>query len=121
MKRVYILCFFLAASLTLLAATASAGQALLSWDAPTAYEDGDTLSAEDITGYTIKYGPTSGGPYPYSVDAAGTAKSITVRNIAAGTWYFVATVTATNGLTSEPSLQVSKTVLPSKPGRPRLR
>jgi hypothetical protein len=56
-----------------------------------------------ITGYTIYYGQTSGGPYPQKI-SVGNATSYLLTNVAPGTYDFVATCsasTAESGYSSE--------------------
>jgi len=83
-------------------------QALLTWVAPTTNTDGSTLAG--ITTYNIYYGTTSGGPYSNKVSVAGTALTTTITNLTNGTWYFVATAVAQDGVESAYSNQVSKTI-----------
>jgi len=111
---------FLLASLFSL--NAFAGDAILSWTFPTTYEDGTSLPVSEITEVTIYYGQTPTGPYTTNKVVPAPATSTTITNLAKGTWYFTATITATNGLESAQSLTVNKAVLgSSKPKAPTLR
>jgi hypothetical protein len=99
-----------------------AGDAIVSWDYPTTYEDTTPLAPSAILGVVIYYGNTTGGPYPYSKVVAAPALTSTITNLAACNWYFVATVMATNNLESVYSNEVLKSVAStSKPRKPTLR
>lgn len=101
---------------------AQAGDAIVSWDMPTTYEDGAPLAPSDILGVVIYYGTTPGGPYPQSKVVASPALTTTITNLTAGNWYFVATVMATNNLESAYSNEVVKSVVnTTKPAKPKLR
>jgi len=76
-----------------------AASATLAWD---------PSSSPNITGYTIRYGTTSGS-YPSTL-SAGTALSATVANLTVGTrYYFVVTARNASGLESDPSNEISYT------------
>lgn len=106
----------------LLTIPALAGEATVSWTAPTQYEDGTSLPTNQIQSYKVYYGKTSGGPYGFVITVGGGLTTATITGLEAGTWYFVATTVATNGLESAQSNQVAKTVLStSKPKAPVLR
>ncbi len=99
---------------------ALAGDATLTWTAPTTYEDGTAILSGEIVSYKVYYGQTASGPYTLSrvVTFPNTTTTITVPK---GTWYFVSTATTTNGLESSYSNEVSKVVLGnSKPRAPTL-
>jgi hypothetical protein len=71
-------------------ALAGDGQVSLSWHAPTS--DGN----EAITGYTVKWGPTAGGPYPSTMSVVDT--SATVTGLTNGMkHHFVVSATNVNG------------------------
>ena len=74
-----------------LAVTAQAGEAELTWTAPTQNTDGTPLT--DLAGFKIYLGTTQGGPYPVSVDIPDPlATTFTVPNLTEGTtYYFVST------------------------------
>jgi len=112
----------LALAVLLIATPAMAGEATVSWTAPTQYEDGSSLPTNQIQSYKVYYGQTSGGPYGFSITVGGGLTTATITDLTAGTWYFVATTVATNGLESALSNQVAKTVVStSKPRAPVLR
>jgi hypothetical protein len=73
---------------------AAKGTTTLSWTPPTSYDDGTPLT---LTGYKIYWGGTE-GHYPHSVtlDNPGLTRYV-VEQLAAGTWYFVATALSTDG------------------------
>jgi hypothetical protein len=64
-----------------------AGEAELTWVAPTQNTDGTPLT--DLAGFKIYLGTTMGGPYPVSIDITDPAvTTFTVPNLTAGTTYF---------------------------------
>ena len=82
--------------------------ATLSWDPPTTNVDGTSL--DDLAGYKIYYG-TSSGNYTGMIDITDPQKSDhTIENLASGTYYFVATAYDTSGNESDFSNEVSKTI-----------
>ncbi len=84
-----------------------AGQATLSWSAPTTNASGAPLT--DLAGYTLYYG-TASGNYTQNV-GVGSTTSYTVSSLAAGTYYFAAKAYDTSGNQSAYSNEVSKTVV----------
>ncbi len=85
------------------------GSLVLSWVAPTQRSDGSPLSLADINGYRIYYG-TAHGSYPTRVNVNdGTANTVTVANLVAGTTYYgVMTTVDSAGLESSNSAEFSK-------------
>ena len=83
-----------------------AGQAALSWTAPTTNTDGTPLT--DLAGYNIYYG-TASGDYTQNVNV-GNVTNYTVSNLAAGTYYFAATAYDTSGNQSAYSNVVSASI-----------
>lgn len=73
-------------AVTMSAALAHAGQAALTWKAPTTYEDG--TAATQIGGYKVRYG-TSPGNYTQSLDV-GNVTSHTVTGLTDGVPYYFA-------------------------------
>lgn len=75
------------------------GTTTLSWTPPTENDDGTPLT---LTGYKIYWGSTE-GHYPHSVtlDNPGLSRYV-IEQLAAGTWYFVATALSADG-ESDPS------------------
>ena len=63
------------------------GSVTLSWDEPTTNADGTSL--EDLGGYNIYYGMSSGN-YSNSVNL-GRQPGATISNLSAGTWCFAVT------------------------------
>jgi hypothetical protein len=97
-----------------------AGQATLSWDAPTTNDDGTPLT--DLAGYKIYYG-TASGTYTKSVDA-GNVTTFSVKPIQPdGTYYFVATAYNKAKIESGYSNEVSKVVItgPSNPANTKVK
>ena len=94
--------------------TVHAGQATLSWVAPSTNEDGTPLT--DLSGYKIYYG-TASHSYTQNIDV-GNITTYTVPNLAEGlTYYFAATVYNTSKKESKYSNEISRTIptpLPQK-------
>ncbi|WP_166269454.1 fibronectin type III domain-containing protein [Marinobacter caseinilyticus] len=64
----------------------------------------------ELQGYVILYGQDSGDlARRVEINRASTM-AYTVTNLSAGEWYFAIQVVDTNGLVSEPSQVVSKTI-----------
>ena len=90
------------------AASTSNGSATLSWTAPTENSDGTALT--DLAGVRIYYG-TSATDLSDIAEVSGTDEtSYTIRNLAAGTWYFAATAYTIAGRQSVPSSIVRKSI-----------
>lgn len=105
----------------LFSTTSLAGDAIVSWSHPTAYEDGSPLPIAEISGTVIYYGNVAGGPYPNTVVVAAPATTTTVTGLSKGNWYFVATSIATNNLESVKSNEVVKAILStSRPKSPKM-
>ncbi len=107
-------------SLVFMAELTHAGEAELSWSAPTQNTDGSPLT--DLAGYKIYLGTTQGGPYPVSIDIADPATTtFTVPNLTEGTTYWFVT-TAYNSADpvqeSDHSNEVSKLIPPLVPMPP---
>lgn len=108
--------------LTLFSMRLYAGDAIVSWDYPTTYEDGSPLPMSEVLGVIVYYGTTPGGPYTSNKLVAPPATTVTITNLSPGTWYFVATVMASNNLESSYSNEVIKSVAStSKPKKPTVR
>ena len=83
----------------------------LGWTAPVSRTDGSQLSLSDIDGFKVYYG-TSPGNYTHYIDvSAGSAQSVTVRDVPVGTYYVVMTTYDSDGRESSYSSRVTKTVL----------
>ncbi len=114
MKRLMLLL------LTLVSLNCYAGEAILTWTAPTQNTDGTPLT--DLAGFKLYLGTTPGGPYPVSVDIADpTATTFTVPNLTEGTtYYFVSTAynSASPVQESDFSNEATKTIPPLVPAPP---
>lgn len=92
---------------------AAANTAVLSWSAPSTRVNGDGIAMGELDKYVIRYGQSADDlSLEVVVDNAESYAdmSYTVENLAAGTWYFTIQVQDTQGLISEPSEPVSKTI-----------
>jgi hypothetical protein len=87
------------------------GTATLSWQRPTQNTDGSPLPIEDIAGYTVHWGETSGNYDANSEITNGTVSSSMLDIALDGptTIYFAMTATHVNGQVSALSNEVSKT------------
>jgi fibronectin type 3 domain-containing protein len=103
--------------LLLMPLSAIAADATVSWDAPLAYEDGTPLPLSEISSYKIYQSTSSTGPFAVAATVSGASTSMTIINLARGTYYFYVTTVATNGQESISSNQVSKTI--SNTGKPK--
>jgi hypothetical protein len=106
-------------SLVFMAEWAHAGEAELTWTAPTQNTDGSPLT--DLAGFKLYMGTTLGGPYPVSIDIADpAATTFTVPNLSEGTYYFVSTAynSAVPSQESDFSNEATKTILPLVPMPP---
>lgn len=86
----------------------SSGVATLSWIPPTQNADGSPINVDDLTGYKIYYG-TSSGSYLNEVDVGNNTNYI-ISNLSAGIYYFTVTAYDADGNESSYSNEVSKTV-----------
>ena len=106
-------------SLVFMAEWVYAGEAELTWTAPTQNTDGTPLT--DLAGFKIYMGTTLGGPYPVSIDIADpAATTFTVPNLSEGTYFFVSTAynSADPVQESDFSNEATKTILPLVPMPP---
>jgi len=90
------------------ASPVAANAVMLSWEAPTENTDGTLLS--DLSGYTIHYGTE---PQSYTNTIEITNPGLTdylVDSLSPGTYYFAITASASDGLQSAYSPEVSATV-----------
>ena len=86
------------------------GRLELSWSAPTTRTDGEPLLLSEIDGYRLYYG-TQEGEYAQGANIKdGTAQSATVTGIPVGTYFVVLTAYDANGVESDYSASVKKTV-----------
>lgn len=110
-----------ALALLLLAGSAFAGQAVVTWTNPTARTDGSALTAAQIGSTEVEYGLCSGGTLVTATGAqavTGAATTLTVLNLPAGTWCFRARTVDTGNNHSGWSAVVSKVVPVAPPNPP---
>ena len=108
--------------LLLIGIKAFAGAATITWTHPTQYTDGTAIGATDITQTRVEYGTCNGaafGTVSGQQIATGTAATLTLNNLAAGTWCFRAYTTA-KGAESAASNVASKVVPQAAPNPPTL-
>jgi hypothetical protein len=80
----------------------------LTWDSPGTNADGTALN--NLAGYRIYYGPSS-GVYPNKIDIADpSATKHTIYKLSPGTYYFVITAYSDSGMESEHSKEVTITI-----------
>jgi len=83
----------------------------LNWSAPSTRTDGEPLSLSEIDGYRIYYGKQK-GEYVKGADIKdGAAQSVTVTGVPVGEYYVVMTTYDVNGIESDYSQSVIKTVI----------
>lgn len=94
--------------------TSSQGRsAVLSWSAPLTRVNGESIPMGELDRYVIRYGQDAGelSEEVVVINAQAEAEmSYEVSGLDAGTWYFTIQVQDTNGLISEPSDVVSKSI-----------
>jgi hypothetical protein len=111
MKRAILLSL-----LSILCGIAHAGDARLSWSAPTQRVDGSAL--ENLAGYNVFWGTAPRG-YDFTATVEDPATlTYFIDGLAAGTWYFAVTAFDATGLESAYSAEVSKTIEQSLPPLP---
>ncbi|WP_227515545.1 fibronectin type III domain-containing protein [Marinobacter salinus] len=87
--------------------------AVLSWSAPLTRVNGDSIPMGELDKYVIRYGQDSGNLSEQVVVTNAQAEaemSYEIGGLDNGTWYFTIQVQDTNGLISEPSQVVSKSI-----------
>ena len=84
------------------------GSATLSWMPPTQKSDGSPLV--NLAGYIVKYGTAAGSLGTRVTLANPSLSRYVVSNLAAGTWYFAVASYTADGLESDVSQVVSKTI-----------
>ena len=94
-------------SIIVLAQCTAMGTATLGWSPPTERADGSPIGT--LAGYRVLYGQVSRN-YDNVVELnnAGLTRYV-VEGLGAGTWYFAVQAVTSDGLTSAPSQEVSKT------------
>lgn len=96
---------YIVAALLLASAPAFAGQAVVSWTAPTERVDGTPL--DNLASYRVVWGQTSGG-YIAQMQVAAPATTYTVDGLGSGAWYFAVTAIDADGLESDYSNEATK-------------
>lgn len=90
-----------------------ANRAVLSWSAPGTRVNGDGLAMGELDSYIIRYGQ-SREELELEVEVGNAAEQAhmehVISELGAGTWYFTIQVRDAQGLLSEPSNVVSKTI-----------
>jgi hypothetical protein len=94
-------------SITVAQSGSGAGNATVSWTAPTANTDGSALT--DLAGYRIYYG-TSSNALNNVVPVSIGVTSYVVEGLTSGTWYFAVRAYTTAGTESALSNIASKTI-----------
>tara|TARA_R100000322_G_scaffold19232_1_gene12337 strand:- start:316 stop:732 length:417 start_codon:yes stop_codon:yes gene_type:complete len=87
--------------------------AVLSWSAPLTRVNGESIPMGELDKYVIRYGQDADELSEEVVVTNAQAEaemSYEVSGLDAGTWYFTIQVQDTNGLISEPSDVVSKSI-----------
>lgn len=84
--------------------------ATLSWVAPLARTDGESLTMGELQGYIIRYGQSPSNLDSYVAISAASDMKYTINSLGSGSWYFTVQVVDVNGLVSPPSAIVSKTI-----------
>ena len=110
-------------ALFLLAGSALAGEAVVTWTHPTARTDGTAFPLTAIGSTLVEYGTCSGtafGTASGNQSVTGAATTLTVTNLAAGTWCFHARTVDTGGAQSNWSAAVSKVVPVAPPNPPTI-
>lgn len=95
--------------------TVNAAQTLssidLSWDIPTAREDGSALELYEIDGYVIAYGTASGNLTETLSVTGGGETEATISDLPAGTYYFAIATVDSDGVQGAFSSEIQQTVL----------
>jgi hypothetical protein len=89
------------------------GSAVLSWSAPLTRVNGESIPMGELDRYLIRYGQDADELNEEVVVTNAQAEaemSYEVSGLDVGTWYFTIQVQDTNGLISEPSDVVSKSI-----------
>ena len=89
------------------AVTPTTGSAVVTWSRPTENTDGSPLT--NLAGYVLYYG--TGFPVPFSaIYLEANATALEIQNLAPGNWYFQIESVNTEGMPSELSPTVFKTI-----------
>lgn len=84
---------------------AASSSVTLNWNSPSTRIDGSVMTTEEVAGYKIHYGSSSGN-YSTVIDV-GNVTSYTVDALTAGTYYFSVTAYDLNGNESPGSTEIS--------------
>ena len=84
------------------------GSATLSWRAPTQNEDGTVLT--NLAGYRVRYGTSTSALNQMVTVGSASTTTVTIQNLAAGTWYFTLSSLTNVGVESAQTTPVSKTI-----------
>lgn len=84
--------------------------ATLSWNAPATRVNGEGLAMGELQGYVISYGQSADDLSETIEISDASVMDYTIENLSEGSWYFAVQVIDMNGLVSEPSSVVSKTI-----------
>jgi hypothetical protein len=107
-----------ALALFLLAGSAFAGQAVVTWTNPTTRTDGSALTSAQIGSTEVEYGTCSGtafGTVTGTSATTGAGTSLTISNLAPGTYCFRVFAIEAGGGTSGPSNIPTKTITIAPP------
>jgi hypothetical protein len=110
-----------AVALFLIAGSAFAGQAVVTWTNPTARTDGSPLT--NLAGTEVEFGTCSGTAFGTVIGAqavTGTATTLTITGLTAGTYCFRAQSVDANNLHSAWSAVASKVVPVAPPNPPTI-
>lgn len=110
-------------ALLVLAGSAVAGQAVVTWTNPTARTDGTALTAAQIGSTEVDHGTCSGTAFGTSSgtqSATGAATTLTITGLVPGTYCFRARTVDTSGVQSGWSAVVSKVVPVAAPNPPTI-
>jgi hypothetical protein len=110
-----------AVALFLLAGSAFAGQAVVTWTNPTTRTDGSALTSAQIGSTEVEYGTCSGtafGTVTGTSATTGAGTSLTISNLAPGTYCFRARTHDTANNVSDWSSIASKVVPVAPPNPP---
>lgn len=94
-------------SITVASSNSGAGNATLSWTAPTSNTDGSTLT--DLAGYRVYYG-TDPGNLNVVVNVSPGVNTYVIEGLTTGTWYFAVKSYTNTGTESALSNIASKTI-----------
>lgn len=84
---------------------AASSSVTLNWNSPSTRVDGSAMTTEELAGYKIHYGSSSGN-YSATIDV-GNVTSYTVDALTAGTYYFSVSAYDLNGNESPGSTEIS--------------